>query len=122
MIYISYMYSGEEEDFYKDIGSRISASRRKRNVSQIDLAQKLKIPQSSLACYETGKRRVPISLLFRIAESLNTEIDSFFPPLKKKKPGPISKVDTELAKVKVLPAKQQKIIMDLIESVITNTP
>jgi transcriptional regulator with XRE-family HTH domain len=122
MIYIKHMHSGDETVFYKEVGSRISDTRKERNISQLDLAKKLNIPQSSLACYETGKRRLPASLLFEIAESLNSDVSAFFPVTGKRKPGPTSRVDTELAKVKVLPAKQQKIIIDLIESVIANTP
>ncbi|MDA3850723.1 MAG: helix-turn-helix transcriptional regulator [Spirochaetaceae bacterium] len=112
----------EEQDIYTQLGQQISNARKRLKITQDQLAEKVGLSQPTLASYEIGRRKIPIPILLKITDSLGVELEEFFPFMEKKKPGPTSKVDTELAKVKVLPAKQQKIILDLIESVIANTP
>ncbi|MDF1569088.1 MAG: hypothetical protein RQ801_04950 [Spirochaetaceae bacterium] len=65
---------------------------------------------------------IPITILLGISDPLIVDSDSVFPYLERRKRGPVSKVDSELAKVKALPPKQQQIILDMIESVIRNNP
>lgn len=112
----------EEKTIYSKLGHQISTTRKDLNVTQEQLAKKIGLTQPTLASYEIGRRKIPIPMLLKIVDALGVELDDFFPFMDKKKPGPTSKIDSELAKVKVLPPKQQKIVMDLIESIIVNNP
>lgn len=111
-----------EKNIYSELGSQISNARKERNITQEQLAKKVGLTQPTLASYEIGRRKIPIPVLLEVSEALGMDLDSFFPYLERKKPGPVSKIDTELSKVRNLPQKQQKIIMDMIDSVIRNTP
>ncbi|MBI9099532.1 MAG: helix-turn-helix transcriptional regulator [Spirochaetaceae bacterium] len=112
----------EEKEIYTDLGQRISNARKELNITQEQLAKIVGLTQPTLASYEIGRRKIPIPIFLEISEALRMDLDSFFPYLERRKRGPVSKVDLELEKVKALPLKQQKIIMDMIESVIRNTP
>ena len=56
------------------IGHKIRTKRRKLGVSQIDLSKKLSISASYLNLLESGKRKVNVDLLLKLAEELNIEI------------------------------------------------
>ena len=56
------------------IGHKIKVKRRKLGVSQVDLSKKLSISPSYLNLLESGKRKVNVDLLLKLAEELNIEI------------------------------------------------
>lgn len=109
----------EEEMFYKNLGKNIAKYRKEQNLTQDKLANKIGIKQSILAYYETGKRRPPVSLLFKIANSLYIEIEDLLGIKKKKgKPGPIPKIQRRLEAIQDLPLNKQKVILELLDSFI----
>lgn len=109
-------------NIYYELGILISDARKERDITQEQLAKMVGLMQPTLASYEVGRRKIPIPVLLKVSEALGMDLDSFFPYLERKKPDPASKIDVELSKVRALPPKQQKIILDLIDSVIRNTP
>jgi len=116
------MQKGFEEIFIK-IGKNISSQRLERGFTQNQIAEKVGITQSLYAYYEKGRRRIPVPVLLKISDVLNIYVDDLLPiDADKKKRGPIPKIDRELAKVKVLPEKQQRLVLDLIETIIRNNP
>ena len=56
------------------IGHKIKTKRRKLSISQADLAKKLLISPSYLNLIESGKRKVNVDLLIKLAKELNLEI------------------------------------------------
>ena len=56
------------------IGHKIKTKRRKLGVTQSDLAKKLSISASYLNLIESGKRKVNVDLLLKLADELNIEI------------------------------------------------
>jgi len=56
------------------IGHKIKRKRRKLSISQADLAKKLLISPSYLNLIESGKRKVNVDLLIKLAKELNLEI------------------------------------------------
>lgn len=63
-----------EEDM-KVLGKNISLARRRRGVSQIDLAKQAAISQVHLSCVEHGKTGVALNIAMRLAESLRCSLD-----------------------------------------------
>lgn len=61
----------------KEIGARISAIRKLKGISQKELAVFLKIPRSSIAQIESGKRNLSVNELMRLAEVLTFSLDKF---------------------------------------------
>ena len=56
------------------IGHKIKTKRRKLGITQVDLARKLSISASYLNLIESGKRKVNVDLLLKLANELNIEI------------------------------------------------
>lgn len=58
----------------------IKKLRENKGISQMEMAEKLKIPVSTYNVYENGNRKVPEEIARNIAEILNVEIkDTFLP-------------------------------------------
>ena len=57
------------------LGQNISALRKKRGLSQAQLAEKLDIGTSTLGMYETNKREPSYETLLNIANFFNTSVD-----------------------------------------------
>ena len=56
------------------IGHKIKTKRRKLGISQVDLSKKISISPSYLNLLESGKRKVNVDLLLKLAEELNIEM------------------------------------------------
>lgn len=63
------------EENMKILGKNISLARRKRGVSQIDLAKQAAISQVHLSCVEHGKTGVALNIAMSLAESLRCSLD-----------------------------------------------
>lgn len=68
-----------KEELSKYIGKQIKFYRKKQNLSQIDLAEKLGIDRVSVTRYESGARRVNQDMLFKLSDILHISIDELFP-------------------------------------------
>lgn len=60
------------------VGQRIKAKRILQNMSQERLARALGISYQQLQRYESGKGRLPCSMLYRAAEALDVPVGFFF--------------------------------------------
>ena len=56
------------------IGHKIKTKRRKMGITQIELSKKLSISPSYLNLIESGKRKINVDLLIKLANELNIEI------------------------------------------------
>ena len=65
----------DDSAFAAQVGSRLAAVRKARNVTQIQLAERLGITQSMLSKYERGDLRLHGAMLVRIAETLAVSVD-----------------------------------------------
>src|SRR5438094_6529647 len=64
---------------YREVGKLICAYRRKKKFSQASLAQHIGHTRTSVTNIEAGRQRIPLDLLFRIAEILETDLRSLLP-------------------------------------------
>ena len=71
-------YKNDNQDLIGNIGRKISTLRRKRKVSQEELASKLGISSKQLSKYEIGRNRITVDRLISIAQILNMNIIDFF--------------------------------------------
>lgn len=60
---------------YEILGRNIAAAREQFNISQAEAARRIGIPQGTYSGYETGTRRVNLSMLKRIADCYGVTID-----------------------------------------------
>lgn len=59
------------KDFNRKVGRIIYEKRREKRWTQTDLAKRLGIAKSTLACYETGIRGMDLDLFFEICRMLD---------------------------------------------------
>ena len=76
----------EPTAFFKQLGKRIRKFRKEQELTQAQVAQKLGVTQQLIATYETGKRRLPVLALIKIADILNISVDDLLGIEKKSKP------------------------------------
>jgi transcriptional regulator with XRE-family HTH domain len=116
---IHMMTGKEEQGFYSQLGQKIAEIRKQINLTQVQLAEMLGLTQPVLANYENGRRKIPVSVLIEIAITLEIPLEDLLPvDLNKKRRGPITKMDKELAKIKHLPVNQQKMVLEVIQSML----
>jgi transcriptional regulator with XRE-family HTH domain len=111
------MVKHQSETFFKKIGSLIATLREEQGLTQNQLAEKIGVKQPVLASYEIGRRRIPLPRLVQIAEALSVYLEELIPDLTRRKHGPSSKLDRELARVRLLNKADQEHVIELIQTV-----
>ncbi len=117
--------SDDERAFFIALGQRIATQRKAQDITQVDLAERLGISQQAMNSFEKGRRRVPVSLLPVIAQTLQTTLDVLVgeeaapaiaaPP---KKRGPQKKIRQQLEQIEALPVAKQRAISQVLDSVL----
>ena len=117
--------STAERDFFIELGARLAALRKARNITQVQLAEKLGISQQTLQSYESGRRRVPVSAMPAVAQHLSVSLDKLFDapgkavakraPIKR---GPTPKWQQQIEKIATLPRSKQQVVMQMLNGVL----
>ena len=116
--------STAERDFFVSMGGRIATLRKVRNITQVQLAEKLGISQQTLQSYECGRRRVPVSALPLVVQHLQVSLDELFDspasaankgPAKR---GPLPQWHQQLERIATLPRAKQQVVMQMLDGVL----
>jgi transcriptional regulator with XRE-family HTH domain len=122
--------SPDERLFFAALGSRIAAARGAAGLTQVQLADGLAISQPQLASYEVGRRRVPVSMLPRLAKLLSTSVEALIgddevgtanaprTTPRRTKRGPPSRLEQQLTAITKLPKAQQKFVASMLDTVL----
>jgi transcriptional regulator with XRE-family HTH domain len=102
------------------IGANIAAARRRRNMTQQQLADATGLDKTTVSYYERRAAAIPWATLQRIAEVLSVSADF----LLNTKPATADLSATkgllqQLDKAKTLPPAKQKLVADLIDNLAT---
>jgi transcriptional regulator with XRE-family HTH domain len=104
----------------KAFGKRLKEIRKRRGVSQVDLAHRLGIHQSLISQYECGYLRLHGALLVRLAQALQTTTDEILAVKQIGSNGDSQPLDRRflrrLQKVDKLTAHQKKILLGTIDA------
>jgi transcriptional regulator with XRE-family HTH domain len=89
-------------------------------MTQVQLAAALELTQQMVASYEVGRRRVPVSLLPQIAETLTVSLDELIGKknVQPAKRGPAPKLQQQIERIQQLPRTQQRFVMQMLDTVI----
>lgn len=68
---------------------RLRCLREEKEMSQTQLASKLKLSQTGYSKYETGENDIPTAILIELADFYKTSIDYLLDRTDKKEPYPI---------------------------------
>ena len=112
----------QDAAFFKAIGTRIANARKARNLTQQQLADALGLVQQTVAHYEVGRIRVPSTQLPKLAETLNLTLDELLglkgKPRHKTKPGPSSKLELQIERLRQLPKVKQQVVIDMLDGLL----
>lgn len=112
----------DEHTFFQALGARVAQARKDADLTQVQLAERLGIPQPQLASYEVGRRRVPVSLLPRLARALTTSIEALIgeneAPAASSRRGPVSRLQQQVDAISQLPKAKQKFVVEMLDTVL----
>jgi transcriptional regulator with XRE-family HTH domain len=107
----------------KAFGERLQQLRKKRGLSQVELASKLGIHQSLISQYERGYLRLHGALLVRLAQALGTTPDAILGTgPQKEEPSLDRRFVRRLQKIERLSAHQKKILLGTIDAFLSKAP
>ncbi len=113
-----------DEQFFKELGTRIALARKDHGLTQQELAEQLGVAQQTLAHYEVGRARMPASMLPTVAQRLTLSLDELMgQPLRVRtqrggKRGPASRLQQQIAAVAELPKTKQQFVSQMLDTVL----
>ena len=113
--------ASQDNAFYQAMGKHIAKLRKAQDLTQTQLATELGIAQQTMAHYEGGRLRMPVSLLSGLATLLAVSVEELIgEPIKaaKSKRGPTPRLQQQVELVSQLPRTKQKLVMEMIDAVI----
>jgi len=112
--------AAKEKAFYAQLGRRIAERRKVQGITQVELAKLLGIAQQTMAHYEGGVSRVAVSHLPTLANALGVSIEELLGENAKRssKRGPAPKIQQQLERVSALPKARQRVVMEVIDSML----
>lgn len=109
----------DEKAFCKAMGERIAEFRKSHGMTQVQLADLIGVLQQTLAHYEVGRRRVPVSMLPQLATVLAVSVNELIgvsSPSGKR--GPAPKLLQQIERIHRLPKAQQRFVMQMLDTVL----
>lgn len=104
-------------------GNRLKEIRKRRGLSQVELARRLGLHQSLISQYECGYLRLHGALLVRLAQALETTPDEILtatPPASAAAEPPLDRrFLRRLKQVEKLSAHQKKLLLGTIDAFLT---
>jgi transcriptional regulator with XRE-family HTH domain len=110
----------DEKVFFQQLGARIAALRKDQGMTQVQLAEILRLTQQMIASYEVGRRRVPVSLLPQIAETLAVSLEELIgkKDVQPAKRGPAPKLQQQIERIQRLPRAKQRFVIEMLDTVL----
>lgn len=101
------------------IGKRIRTRRKECGITQGQLAEHLGFSQPQVHGFESGRRRLPVTLLPTISEFLGISVEELLGiETKRSQRGRPSKLEKQFELVSRLPKKKQQLVSDMLDAII----
>lgn len=112
--------TSNDKQFFKELGARVAQLRKQAGLSQQAVADELGIAQQTLAHYEVGRLRMPVSLLPKLAQLFGVPGDDLLGLTGSGagKRGPTPKLQQQIERLHRLPKAKQKLVMQMLEGVL----
>jgi transcriptional regulator with XRE-family HTH domain len=72
-----------ESELYEELGRLVRQHRERLGMSQEKLAEAIELSRASVANIETGRQRIPLHHLYRLARALKVEAGALLPRAKR---------------------------------------
>ena len=108
-----------DKQFLVDLGQRIAARRKERRLTQTQLAEFLGFSQPQVHGFETGTRRIPVTLLPALSEYLGLSVEELLGISSQGgRRGRPSKLEKQFEVVTRLPRKKQELVSTMLDAII----
>ena len=105
--------------FFRALGARIATLRKERGLTQVQLAETLGLTQQTLASFEKGRRRIPVSQLSPLAKALALSVEELLGEDKTpRKRGPAPKLLQQMERISRLPRAKQRFVIQMLDAVL----
>jgi transcriptional regulator with XRE-family HTH domain len=113
----------DEQQFFKELGTHIAQLRKEAGLSQQAVADALEIAQQTYANYEVARARPAVSMLPTLAQLFGVSVDELLGLHKNGagKRGPTPLLQKQIERLNRLPKAQQKIVMQMLDGVLSQT-
>ena len=109
--------TSHEQQSFKALARCIAALRKERGSSQQAVVDERGIAQQTLAHYEVGRARPPVSLLPQFSRIFAVSVDALLGGESKRaaKRGPVPKLQRCLERASRLPKTKQRFVMQMLD-------
>ena len=109
----------EEKSFFRELGSRITALRKERGLTQTQLGEMIGVSQQQVVSFEKGRRKVPVSALPKLSSALAVPVAELIGMEEKpRKRGPAPKLQRQLEQLQQLPRSKQRFVTEMLDTVL----
>jgi|GEM_PF-3558914 len=118
--WIARAMAAKDDKYFKELGARLAAARKRAGLTQLELAEKVGVAQQTLAHYETSYLRPPILVLIAMSDLLGFSLEEMLTgraPGRAKR-GPASKLEQRLEAIGRLPKSKQRAIGQMLDAMI----
>ncbi len=106
----------DDKAFFKALGARLAALRKEAALSQRAVADQLGIAQQTLAHYEVGTARMPVSIMPAFAKLYRVDANELLGlPGATGRRGPTPLLQKQIERLYQLPKTQQKVVMQMLD-------
>jgi len=113
------MQTTASREFFLTFGKSIARFRKQANLTQAQLAQRMGLKQQLIAAYEKGTRRIPLSHLKPLAQSLSVDIEDLLDIERRNgKRGPTPIFLKKMEQIQKLPPQKQKFVLDFLDTIV----
>lgn len=111
--------SQTDKNFFKQLGKTVAKLRKEMGLTQVLLAETLGISQQLMAAYELGSRKIPASMLPKMAKLFAIPLEQLMGveqlPAKR---GPVSTLQQQIEQITLMPRTKQKFIIEMLDALI----
>ena|SRR5699024_3482287 len=105
----------EEKDLVRYVGLKIKEYRKKRGLTQRELADKVGLKHNTISTYESGRNAPEQNMIYGIANALGVYVDAFFP----KDHGQTDELERALMMVDGLEIKDIEFLNELVKKTLS---
>jgi len=109
----------DDKAFFIALGKKVAFLRKESGFTQVQLADFLEISQQMIAAYEAGTRKIPASMLPKVAKLFAVSLEQLTgidqQPIKR---GPASTLQRQIEQIGLMPRGKQKFISEMLEALI----
>jgi DNA-binding XRE family transcriptional regulator len=112
-----------ERSFFVSFSERIAALHRQHSATQVQLAEAF-VSQQTMPSYEVGRRRIPVSALPAVAQTLSVSLDELFgeaPKPARGRRGPVPQWQEQMEAIAKLPRARQRFVTQMLQTVLAQS-